>query len=245
LNHQDFFSFENKHIVIAGGTSGIGLAVANLVKKQGGKVTIIGRDLLKLEELKSQGFECIQHDLFDIDSLLELAKQIQEFDGLLYAAGIAESPRPYSMLSKDILQDLLSKNCVAPFELIVKLSKARKIKNGASICYVTSVTEKCGPSGSGGYGASKTAFSALSRSMGIELAKKKVRINSVAFGYVKTKFLDDLGVSEEMLNLAPLGLPNSNDAAGVPLFLLSDSSKFITRQTIVADSGITLHQALV
>ena len=242
---NNFFSFEGKHVVVAGGTSGIGLAVARNVKELGGNVTIIGRNPDLLDGLKADGFKVIQQDLSNLESLKELAQKVDEFDGLLWAAGMAETPRPFGMLSLSLIEELMIKNCYAPFEFIAKAQKARKIKAGGSICYVSSVIEKCGTLGSGGYSASKTAFSALARSMGQELAKKGIRINSVAYGYVKTKFLDSLGVSEESLNAAPLGIPNSEEASGVASFLLSDASKYITRQTIIADSGVTLHQALV
>jgi NAD(P)-dependent dehydrogenase (short-subunit alcohol dehydrogenase family) len=242
---DNFFSFEGKHVVVAGGTSGIGLATARNIKELGGAVTIIGRNSVLLSELQVDGFRVINHDLFELDSFKDLVQSLDEFDGLLWAAGMAETPRPFGMLSISLMEELMTKNCYAPFEFIVKAQKARKIKNGGSICYVSSVIEKCGTLGSGGYSASKTAFSALTRSMGQELAKKGIRINSVAYGYVKTKFLDSLGVSEDSLNLAPLGIPDALEASGVASFLLSDASKYITRQTVIADSGVTLHQALV
>lgn len=241
---ENFFKFSDKHIVVAGGTSGIGLAVARAIKSLDGRVTIIGRNIQALESLGQEGFITITHDLFDIESLKSLVEQIGEFDGLLWAAGVAETPRPFGMLSVSVIDDLMEKNCYAPFEFIVKSQKLRKLKAGGSICYVSSVIEKCGTLGSGGYSASKTAFSAISRSMGLELAKKGIRINSVAYGYVKTKFLDSLSISEDSLSRIPLGLPDSDQAAGVATYLLSDASKYITRQTIIADSGVTLHQAL-
>lgn len=241
---ENFFKFDNKHIVIAGGTSGIGLAVARAVKSLGGKVTIIGRNAQTLETLSKEGFIAIAHDLFVVETFKSLVEQIDEFDGLLWAAGAAETPRPFGMLSTSTIEDLMKKNCYAPFEFIVNAQKRRKIKVGGSICYVSSVIEKCGTIGSGGYSASKTAFSAISRSIGLELAKKSIRINSVAYGYVNTKFLDTLSISEDNLSRIPFGLPDPEHAAGIAVYLLSDASKYITRQTIISDCGLTLHQAM-
>lgn len=241
---ENFFSFEGKHVVVAGGTSGIGLATARNIKELGGIVTIVGRNPALLTELQGNGFRVINHDLFELDTFKDLAQDLDEFDGLLWAAGMAETPRPFGMLSISLMEELMTKNCYAPFEFIVKAHKARKIKNGGSICYVSSVIEKCGTLGSGGYGLAKSAFSSLARSMGLELAKKKIRINSVAFGYIKTKFIDGLGVSEDIINSIPLGIASAEEASGTAVFLLSDASKFITRQTILADSGVTLHQSL-
>ncbi len=239
------FRFGGKHIVVAGGTSGIGLAAAQRFKQLGAKVTIIGRNPSQLDELSCEGFTCLACDLANIASYPELVANIEAFDGLLFAAGAAESARPFAMLTAQALQDLFTLNTLAPFELIKLSQKKRKINEGGAICYVSSVIEKCGTLASGGYGATKSAFSALARSMGMELSKKKIRINTVAYGYVKTKFLDGLSLSQESVESAPYGLPTAQEAADVAVFFLSDASKFMTRQTIVADSGVTLHQALV
>jgi NAD(P)-dependent dehydrogenase (short-subunit alcohol dehydrogenase family) len=239
------FRFDGKHIVIAGGTSGIGLAVAQRVKQLGATVTVIGRNSLQLDELQSQGFTCLGCDLSDTASFSDVIAKLEAFDGLLFAAGMAESARPFAMLTAQSLQELFTLNTLAPFELIKLSQKKRKINEGGAICYISSVIEKCGTVASGGYGATKSAFSALARSMGMELSKKKIRINTVAYGYVKTKFLDGLSLSHESIKSAPYGLPSAQEAADIAVFLLSDASKFMTRQTIVADSGVTLHQALV
>ncbi len=157
---------------------------------------------------------------------------------------MAETLRPFGLLTLSLIEELINKNCYAPFEFIVKAQKARKIKNGGSICYVSSVIEKCGTLGSGGYGLAKSGFSSLARSIGLELVKKKIRINSVAYGYIDTKFIKNLGGSKDIINSIPMGILTAEQASGVAVFLLSEASKYITRQTILADSGVTLHQSL-
>ncbi len=70
---NNIFRFEGKHIVVAGGTSGIGLAVARTIKELGGVVTIIGRNSELLNTIKLDGFNIINHDLFELSSLNQLA----------------------------------------------------------------------------------------------------------------------------------------------------------------------------
>jgi len=95
------------------------------------------------------------------------------------------------------------------------------------------------------YAMSKSALHGITKSLAIELASKKIRVNCVAPGFIKTQMLDDVSGSfdneynERLNSLHPLGLGEAEDIAYGITYLLSDMSKWVTGTILSVDGGFT------
>lgn len=240
------FSLHGKTILVTGATSGIGRAAADMVAGQGAKVVITGRDGARLAEtlqgLLGEGHEAIRCDLSDDGDLDQLLTQLPEVDGVVFAAGIAETV-PVRMIKPAHLNRVMAVNFSAPIYLTQGLLSRKKIRSHGSLVFVTAIAEHVSPIGSAVYSASKSALTAAVRTMSLELAKFHIRANCVSPGYVRTPMVEKLSKTtsvNDYVKLAPLGLIEPDEVAGSIGFLLSPASRWITRSTLVIDSGLSL-----
>ena len=138
-------------------------------------------------------------------------------------------------------------NFFAPVELLRLLLKGKKLKKGASIVFVSSVG---GISefnvGNSIYGASKGALNSIMKQCALELAQKKIRVNSVNPGMVKTKLIHDgMSITEEQLAEDEKRYPmkrygDPEDVSRGIIYLLSDAASWITGHPLVIDGGLSL-----
>lgn len=245
------FSLKNKTILITGASSGIGKATALQCSKMGAKLIITGRNLERLKEvyneLEQNNHLIIQADLSNADDLELLVNSLEKIDGLVHSAGILETT-PFSFTSNKKLSETMRINFEAPFILTQKLIKTKKIKNNSSVVFVSSLSGySTGAIGLSAYSASKGAICATVRVIALELAPKKIRVNSVCPGMVKTEMnsgnnkLFQEQLEEDELRNYPLGYGTADDIANTNVFLLSDASKWITGTNLVIDGGASIH----
>lgn len=171
-----------------------------------------------------------------------LVEAAPAYDGLASCAGIA-SLVPLRMASEAHLQKMLSVNYLAPILLTQRLLYKKRVRNGASLVYVTALAARVSPQAAAGYAASKAALEAASRTLGLEQAKLRIRSNCVAPGYVETPMLQGLGAQAGMdakIDLTPLGRLAPVDVASSVCYLLSDASRWITRTTLTVDGGLSI-----
>jgi NAD(P)-dependent dehydrogenase (short-subunit alcohol dehydrogenase family) len=124
---------------------------------------------------------------------------------------------------------------------------------GGTVCNLTSIHGLQGAPEHAVYAATKGAIIAFTRTLGIELAHKGVRINAIAPGWVMVENHKKIfpgyteeGALEDAKNSVPLGRPGFPlDIAKLALFLCSDDAQFIVGQTITADGGTTALMSLI
>ena len=126
---------------------------------------------------------------------------------------------------------------------MVEYFKKNKLKD-TSIVNVGSIVGKRGFSHLSGYASTKTALEGLTRSLAIELANEKIRINIVNPGFIKTSYFNKFKKNKELYNWTLKKTPlrkwgESSDVSELILFLLSDKSKYINGQSISIDGGWT------
>ena len=240
------FSLEGRTILVTGASSGIGQAVAQAAAEMGAKLVLTGRDEKRLDAclktLSGGDHQAFISDLTENESISKLVGELPEIDGLAFSAGYAEVV-PFRMVSSTHIDRIMQINFNAPVLLTQGLLKQKKIRNGASLVYVSAVADHICPAGSAIYSASKAALNAAIKSMALELAKFKIRANSVSPGYVNTPMLERLNQTsslDELFKLSPLGLAEASDVAHSVVYLLSPAARWVTRSVLTVDAGISL-----
>jgi 3-oxoacyl-[acyl-carrier protein] reductase len=111
-----------------------------------------------------------------------------------------------------------------------------------SIVNISSIIGLRGYSGLAAYAATKGGLDAMTRALARELGERRIRVNSVAPGYLETEMTHGLDQAhrQQIVRRTPLGrLGEPRDVVGPVLFLLSDAAEFVTGQVLVVDGGIT------
>jgi NAD(P)-dependent dehydrogenase (short-subunit alcohol dehydrogenase family) len=244
---SDAFSLEGKSVLVTGSSSGIGLEVAGALAKEGAKVFVTGRNEERLrtafEGLAGDGHASLVADLTVEDDLKALVEAVPVLDGVVLNAGIIPRLIPYTMVDRKHIDNVMDINFTAPANLVNQLLRKKKMANGSSIVFNTSIGGFIAPAASAIYAASKAALTALSRSIALDVAKRGIRSNCVALGYVKTE-LTIATVPDYMIDLTPAGVAEPSEVTGPVLFLLSDASRWITRTTVIVDGGLSLKSSL-
>ena len=243
------FSLENKTILITGASSGIGRAAAVECSKMGARVIVTARNEERLKEtlnlLEGEGHTMVICDLSDNDAIINMVDNLPEIQGLVSNAGYTKL-LPLQFVNEVELSSIFQVNTFAPIMLLQRLLKKKKLKAGASVVYTSSIAGLgfC-VNGNNMYSASKGAICAFVKNAALELAKKRIRVNSVCPSMVQTAIVNDGSVTEDQLkeNLAkyPLGRAGEpEDIAYAMIYLLSDASSFVTGSNLLIDGGATI-----
>lgn len=239
----------NKHIIITGASSGIGRATSIQAAKLGAKVSIIARNIDKLNETLSLMEGNIHRSYsFDLNSIVDIERLITKIveeqgpiDGLVHCAGIG-SNRPIKLTNPNYVEEMTRINYFAFVELLRVVSSKKNSNNNASFVGISSVAGSHGEKSQGAYAGTKGAMNAIVHSFAKELAAREIRVNTIAFGMVETdaykEFVNNGCNVEELLHNQILGVIPTEYAASAICFLLSDVSKYITGGTLNYDAGI-------
>lgn len=243
-----------KHILVTGGSSGIGRATAIQASRLGARVTLVAR---REEELKKtlagmeRPGEHAYHafDLSQVEKIDGLVKRLVAergaFDGLCHAAGVGPS-YPLKLTKPSYTADVFSINTFSFIELVRCLSLKKNLNPGASLVGISSLAGERGTSGQTAYSASKGAMDAALGPMAAELGRRpeKIRINNVAFTWIKTelydKYLELAGEDAEkkIHRNQYLGFIDLEHAANINLFLISGMAKYITGTVVRVYAGL-------
>lgn len=240
------FSLEKKKILVTGASGSIGSAVAQICIAENADLIITGRDTKRLQEVTDLFNNTSQSkfwvgDLTNELNLDEMCDFCDQLDGLVLNAGIVKISPVQFIKTKDLTQ-LFETNILSSIKLVQKLLKRKKIKQGASIVFVSSISTRKATIGNAMYNASKGAVNSFTQSLALELAPKKIRVNAVLPGFVVTNILG--GELEDMQNHLlnyPLGrFGDPLDVAYLIKYLLSDASSWMTGSLIPIDGGFSL-----
>jgi NAD(P)-dependent dehydrogenase (short-subunit alcohol dehydrogenase family) len=250
----DAFSLKGKVIVITGASSGIGKACAIRCAEAGASVILIARNRDRLDATASllpNGtlYKIIEADLstgiLPEGALKEALSGLGSINGLIHAAGISNT-LPLRLIDADKLNHFYQTNVTGAILLTRLISKpANAHKDGCSIVWLSSVMGLVGEVGKTLYSLTKGALIAGAKSLALELASKKIRVNCISPGVVVTPMTESAVYSqtpeakERITQLHPLGLGNTDDIAYASIYLLSDASRWVTGTNLVIDGGYT------
>jgi NAD(P)-dependent dehydrogenase (short-subunit alcohol dehydrogenase family) len=251
-SYQNPFNLEGKQIIVTGASSGIGRQCAISCSQLGARVFLFGRDNERLKITLQNMQNPSRHilvsvDLTDYEKLNDIVDKIVtengRIHGLINCAGISAT-LPFSLCSPEKMNDFLNANVISGMNLTRIVTRQSHISNdGASILFLSSVMGVVGENGKSLYGMTKGAIVAGVKSLAIELAPRKIRVNCISPGVVETPMSKSAVYSrnEESLNkikaLHPLGFGHPEDVANACIYLLSDASKWITGTNLIIDGG--------
>jgi len=242
--------FSNKYILITGASSGLGRALSIILDSYGANLVLTGRNELELQNtlavLKGKNNSIFSHDLNEISQLPSLLEKLFSnkilYDGFVHCAGV-HTFLPLNLLTIDDISTAFHVNVYAPFLIIKELSRKKNFNSNASIVLISSVMASLGSSSLSVYSSSKAAQLGLVKSLAVELANKKIRVNSISASLLASKILDKVKTKtstnsfHEIENKHLLGLGSYDDIIPSIVHLLSDQSLWITGSNMIVDGG--------
>jgi NAD(P)-dependent dehydrogenase (short-subunit alcohol dehydrogenase family) len=247
---------ENKVAIITGGAGSIGTITAKLFLEEGAKVMLV--DLMEeslktvVQELNSDHVKYCVADVSkskDVENYVnETVKQFGKIDVFFNNAGIEGVVKPIIEYPEDIFDKVILVNVKGPW--LGNKYVIPQMIDGGSIIMTSSVAGLIGFPGLIAYGTSKHAVVGIMRTSALEVAPRKIRVNSVHPAPVNNRMMRSIeegastGNAEkaktEFETAIPLGrYAEPDEISKLVLFLASDDSKYITGTTQVIDGGMT------
>lgn len=242
-----------KLILVTGASSGIGRATALVLSRLGARVILTGRREQALQETLCAMEEPKNHsvfvaDLTETDAIPSLVLQQVEragapLQGIVHSAGVGK-PMSIRMTSRLSVEAMMAINVYAALALLRAMSgKNVTSSRGGSVVLMSSVAALVASPGLVAYSGTKSALLGITKSAALEFASKRVRVNCIVPGYVKTPMLDqaeDAFVGfEQVKNKQFLGLTEAEDIGVLAAYLLSDASRAVTGAAFLIDGGFS------
>jgi len=236
-------------VIVTGGTTGIGKAIAERFREDGANVVIAGRTVetgeAAADELDCTFQRCDVSEYAEVQALVEAT--VDEFgrlDVLVNNAGIGRTGT-VEETSLDDWHDVLAVNLGGVmYGSRAALPYLRE--TDGCIVNVASIYGLVAGPGSAAYSAAKGGVVNLTREMAVDYASEGVRVNSVCPGFVETPmtdaFLDEAEFYEFVRDETPMGrVAQPEEMAGIVAFLASDDASYLTGANVPVDGGWTAH----
>jgi 3-oxoacyl-[acyl-carrier protein] reductase len=241
-----------RHVIITGGSRGLGLAMIRGLLDDGYVVSTCSRRRSReLDQLMdAPGYrdrvywgECSVGEAEQVDRFVrEAVAWAGGLYGLVNNAGIAQAGILASFPNVES-ERIIRINLLGALQA-ARAATSHLIGNdaGGRIVNISSIIGSRGYNGLAAYSASKAGMDGMTRALARELGRRQITVNSIAPGYVKTEMSSTLNAGQlaQIVNRTPLGrLADEQDILGALRFLLSDAAAMITGQTLLVDGGIS------
>lgn len=242
--------FDGRSFVVTGGASGIGLEIANRLCAEGALVSI-GDVADSLDTLaarlgpRATVAYCDVADSAEVDALIQGAHQrCGRIDGVVNVAGVSGLPQLTADISDAEFDRVIAVNLKGTFYSMRSAIPLIQSSGGGSIVNISSIAADVVFPLQGAYSASKGAINSLTRTAAREYAPAGVRINAIQPGLIDTPMYRATATPETdqyIVSRTPAGrIGTPGDVASSVLYLLSESSTFVTGVTLRVDGGWVL-----
>lgn len=232
------FSVEGKHVLVTGGTGGIGGAFVKAFLDHGAHVIVA--DLAA----PTGGVDpCVRVETLDVRdgaAIDALAERVQQLDVLIHCAGRAsrEEYKP------EVFADIVDIHLVGGLRLANAFRPHLKASQGC-IINIASMYSFFGSPSAPAYGAAKAGVVSLTKSLAISFAADGIRVNAIAPGWIHTALTGGAQANEEINRKIVSRIPNGKwgqpeDVAGTAVFLASSASKLVNGVTVPVDGGYSI-----
>lgn len=238
--------FENKIVIVTGGSRGIGKSIAKKFASYGAKVTVTYKNSVDTAEFDLLGIKYHQCDAADTAAVQafsdSIIKEHGKIDILINNAGMTKDGLLMRMSEAD-WDNVLDTNAKGVFNFTKAVTRQMISQKQGKIVNISSVVGLTGNAGQSNYAASKAAVIGFTKSIAKELASRNINVNCIAPGYIDTDMTSKLNdtVKQGILQSIPMKrIGDGNDIANAVIFLCSDESSYITGQTICVDGGMVM-----
>lgn len=242
--------FENKVVVVTGGTSGIGLATAKAFAAEGASVFVTGRRQDAIDAALKQiggrvtGVRGDMADLADIDRLYDAVQQKHAQIVVVFANAGGGELAPLGAITEEHYEKTFGSNVKG---VLFTVQKALPLlRDGASVILTASTTSIKGTGAFSVYSATKAAIRNFARSWILDLKDRRIRVNVVSPGITETAGLNDLfgggdqaqGTKDYLVGQIPAGrIGQPEEIAKAVLFLASEEASYINGIELFVDGG--------
>jgi 3-oxoacyl-[acyl-carrier protein] reductase len=241
--------FNNKTVLITGGSRGIGAEVAKHFNDRNANVIVTCTNTKNIDSLDNKrvknNINYLSLDLSSqesIKSFLDIINKEYSIDILINNAGVNKIDEITSLRKKD--WDWINNvNLRGPYLLTKALAKKMIVKKSGHIINIASIFGVVSKAKRAAYSASKWGLIGLTKAVALDLAKYNIMVNAVSPGFVNTeltkKILSDTEI-KELTEIIPIKrFASPEEIAKVILFLSSDYNKYLSGQNIIIDGGYT------
>ena len=238
-----------KRVLVTGSSRGIGKAIALALAKDDFEIAVHCRSGIEqaqgvVEEIERLGNKAtlLQFDIADREAAREVITNDIDANGAYYGvvcnAGVTRDNAFPSISGEDWDQVIHTNldgfyNVVHP--LLMPMIQTRK---GGRIVAMSSVSGVAGNRGQVNYSASKAGLIGATKALAVEVAKRKITVNCVAPGLIKTEMVAEEVVSEAMKMIPAKRMGEAHEVASLVSYLFSDGASYLTRQVISVNGGM-------
>ncbi len=248
------FDLTGRCAVVTGGNGGIGMGMARALLQAGARVAIWGTHPDKTERARAElaGFGSVHAQICDVGdeqavdaAFAESVARLGHVDACFANAGVSSFSAPIGAMTHEEFRRVMRVNLDGVF-FTFRAASRHMIERGAggSLVVTSSTAAVEGAARNSHYGASKGAVTAYARALAVELARHRIRVNSILPGWIESDMTTGVFGDEKFATAVLPRVPlrrwgTADDFGGIAVYLASDASSYMTGADLLIDGGYT------